>query len=73
MHVPVKACPIPVGGMYITGDESEPHTGHWVHPKAAEHLHMTVATSQQHQVLDHMEGNTGMKPDMGGALSGDIV
>lgn len=72
LHVRHKACPIPVGGMYITGDESEPHTRHWLHPKAPEHLHMTVATSQQYQVLV-MKGNTGMTPDVGGAMSGNAV
>lgn len=45
---------IPVGGMDIASDQSEPHTWHWLHAKTAQHFYMAVAASEQHQILDKL-------------------
>ena len=37
---------IPVWGMYILGDEGDPHPWHGVHAKSPQNLHMTVTTTQ---------------------------
>jgi hypothetical protein len=41
----------PVRRVYILGDESEPDAGDWVHAETPHHLHVRMATSQQHQIL----------------------